>query len=151
MKKILLFLFNVYFLNTAVAAHLCQLHGTTISERMRINYAEFLKIENEDLQELTVSFFSKVDWQNQTASLKLKCELDLSSSFYVNNYICYDDAPIENAQAQAQALLSIKVSRDQTQLNSTFIMAVSELDYSSYRYSWRLLTEEKFSFYCRQQ
>ena len=147
MKKILLFLFNVYFLNSAIASHMCQLHGTTTSERMRINYAEFLKIEHNDLNELTVSFYSKVDWQNQAASLKLKCELDLATSFYVNNYLCFDSAPIENAHA----LLSIKVARDQMRLNSSFIMSVFELDYSSYRYHWRLLTEEKFSFYCRQQ
>jgi hypothetical protein len=147
MKKILLFVFNVYLLNAAYAVHLCQLHGTTNSERMRIHYAQFLKIENDDLNELSVSFFSMVDWQNQIASLKLKCELDLATSFYVNNYLCYDDAPVENAVA----LLSIQVNRDQIQLNSSFLLSVSELDYSSYRYNWRLLSNEKFIFYCRQQ
>jgi len=146
MKKILLFVFNVYLLNAAYAAHYCQLQGSTTSERLRIHNAEFLKIENDDIQNLNVSFFSKMDWQNQVPSLNLRCELDLSTSFYINNYLCVDNAPVENAVA----LISIKVTRDQTSLNKTFLMTVSELDYSSYSYHWRLLTDEKFTFYCRQ-
>jgi hypothetical protein len=146
MKKILLFLFNVYLLNNAYAAHYCELIRGNNHERQRMNQAEFLKVEHDDLEQLKIELYSAVDWQNQTPSLTMNCEKEFPTSFDQSHYLCFDGSAFENAVIR----LSIKTDRDQSQLNRTYLKQIYELDYSSSRYNWRLLNDEKFLFYCRQ-